>query len=52
MVPAIKNTKLYFAVMLPIYVFVYTLIIFLVEFYRYKKLNKNNDIETKKPELE
>ena len=52
MVPAIKNTKLYFAVMLPMYVFLYTLIIFLVEFYRYKKINKNNDIETKKPELE
>lgn len=37
LVPAIKNTKLYFAAMLPIYVFVYILVIFLVEFIRYKK---------------
>lgn len=54
LIPAIKNTNLYFAVLLPIYIFVYILIIFLVEFIRYKKNKKENlntEIETK-PEQE
>lgn len=44
-VPAVKNTKLYFAALLPIYVGIYVLILFLVEFYRYKKNKKENNIE-------
>lgn len=53
-VPAVKNTKLYFAAMLPIYIGVYVLVLFLVELYRYKKSKKenNNELENNKPEQE
>ncbi len=48
-VPVVNNTKLYFAAMLPMYVVVYVVLIFIIEFIRYKN-NKNLNIENNKPE--
>ncbi len=50
MVPAIKNTKTYFAALLPIYVFVYISLLAIIEFVRYKKRNKNTELDENKPE--
>lgn len=50
--PAVSGTELYFAAMLPIYVAVYLVIVGTIEFVRYKKKNKNENIviENNKPE--
>ncbi len=50
MVPAVKNTKTYFAALLPIYVFVYISLLAIIEFVRYKKRNKNIELDENKPE--